>query len=83
LRESDPNLRPGMTARAFITTEQVSEVMTIPIAALFFEGGATFCYFDTGADILKRAVKVGRMNEDFVEITSGLTEGDKVSLVKP
>jgi len=83
LRESDPNLRPGMTARAFITTEQVSEVMTIPIAALFFEGGATFCYFDTGADILKRAVKVGRMNEDLVEITSGLTEGDKVSLVKP
>lgn len=83
LRESDPRLRPGMTARAFITTEHVRDVVAIPIAALFVEGGSTYSYSYDGKDFIRHTVKVGRMNEDLVEITSGLAEGDKVSLVKP
>lgn len=83
LRESDPRLLPGMTARAFITIEQVRDVITVPIAALFVEGGSTYCYFQDGKESLRRAIKAGRMNEDVVEITSGLAEGDRVSLVKP
>jgi HlyD family secretion protein len=83
LRESDPRLRPGMTARAFITVDQVSDAITIPIAALFVDAGSTYCYFRNGDGFLRRAIKTGRMNEDVVEITSGLTQGDRVSLIKP
>lgn len=83
LRESDPRLRPGMTARAFITVDQVKNTLAIPVSALFDDEGSTYCYIKKGADIFRRNIKIARMNEDLVEITEGLSEGDRVSLIRP
>jgi HlyD family secretion protein len=83
LRESDPRLRPGMTARAFITVDQVNNSLAIPISALFDDEGSTYCYFKKGSDLLRRNIKIARMNEDLVEVTEGLSEGDRVSLIRP
>ena len=83
LKDSDPRLRPGMTARVSIVTEQVKNALTIPIPALFSEDGRKFCYVFDGKKFIKETVKIGRMNDDVAEIVSGLTEGWKVSLVRP
>jgi HlyD family secretion protein len=83
LRDGDPRLRPGMTARAFITVDQVKDSLAIPISALFDDEGATYCYLKKGSDLLRRNIKVARMNEDLVEVTQGLSEGDRVSLIRP
>ncbi len=37
----------------------------------------------TGHSFRKAEVSLGKQNEDFAEIVSGLKNGDKVSLVKP
>lgn len=83
LRESDPRLRPGMTARAFITVDQVKNALAIPVSALFDDEGSPYCYLKKGSDLLRRNIKVARMNEEMVEVTEGLSEGDRVSLIRP
>jgi HlyD family secretion protein len=79
----DIRLRPGMTARVYIHTDAVKNVLTVPIHAVFNEGGQKVCYIYKGSDLIKRDVKVGRQNEDVIEIVSGLNTGDRISLIKP
>jgi multidrug efflux pump subunit AcrA (membrane-fusion protein) len=57
--------------------------LTVPIQAVFNEGGQKYCYVYKGGDFRKRDVKIGRQNEDVTEIVSGLRSGDKISLVRP
>lgn len=83
LRGEDVRLRPGMTARIFIHADAVKNVLTVPIHAVFDEGGQKVCYLLTGGVFARKAVKVGRQNEDVIEILSGLNNGDRVSLIKP
>ena len=79
----DVRLRPGMTARVYIHTDAVKNVLTVPTYAVFNEGGQKFCYVYQGGGLIKRDVKVGRQNEDVIEIVSGLSNGDRISLIKP
>jgi HlyD family secretion protein len=79
----DVRLRPGMTARVYIHTAAVKNVLTVPTYAVFNEGGQKVCYIYNGSDLIKRDVKVGRQNEDVIEIVSGLSNGDRISLIKP
>ena len=83
LAGEDARLRPGMTARVSILTEQVNNVLSIPVHAIFNERGEKYCYQWLGKDFKKVPIVIGRLNEDVVEIRSGLEEGDQVSLVEP
>ena len=83
LKGEDPRLRPGMTARVFIIVSRVKDALTIPLTGLFTEGGKTHCYVHDGFRFQDRPVTVGQMNEEVAQITSGLNEGESVSLVKP
>lgn len=79
----DSRLRPGMTARMSVLTDNVKNVSSVPIPAIFNEKGKKYCYLHTEHSFRKVAVSLGRQNEDFVEILSGLKEGEKICLVKP
>jgi HlyD family secretion protein len=79
----DSRLRPGMTARIYTRTDTIKNVLTVPIQAVFNEGGQKYCYVYMGGDFRKSDVKIGRQNEDVTEIISGLRSGDKISLVRP
>ena len=84
LEGQDDRMRPGMTARVSILSEALeTSVLTVPIQAVFRNGGETFCYRQGLNGLDKVAVQLGRENEDLVEILSGLETGDKVSLVRP
>jgi HlyD family secretion protein len=83
MRGEDVRLRPGMTARVYIHTDAVKDVLTVPIHAVFNEGGRKICYLHKGGNLTKMDVTVGRQNEDVIEIVSGLNNGDRVSLIKP
>lgn len=77
------NLKPGMSASAAITVEEIDDVLVVPNWAIRLNR-------DTGEAfvLLKRAdgtieevvVETGLRNEQFSEITSGLNEGDVVVL---
>ena len=89
----DGKLLPGMTANVEIITGQKQNVTRVPTTTLRFRPRAADLpkdkalpaaqpiVFVAGTDRFKparRAVKLGLQGEDFVEITKGLTPGDKV-----
>lgn len=80
----DQRLRPGMTARVLINSEKESNVLLLPVQALYERNGEkAFCYLPDRSGLKKIAVLTGRKNEMLVEIVSGLQEGDLVSLLPP
>jgi len=83
LKTEDPRLRPGMTARVTVASDQVRDALCVPIQAVFDENGAKYCYRLNGKSLQKVSVSIGKQNEDMVEIISGLQKGDQVSLVRP
>jgi macrolide-specific efflux system membrane fusion protein len=72
-------LRVGMTAQASITTESRSDVLAAPVTALVEREGATFVQV-LGADgtIAFVEVTVGIQGGYWIEITSGLSGGERV-----
>ncbi len=83
LEGGDKRLRPGMTARTTILTDEVRNALALPVQAVFEQDGKRFVYRQEGRRFRRVPVTVGRHNEDFVEILSGLAAGDRVSLFKP
>ncbi len=81
--DSDSVLRPGMTARSRILVDRVVHALVVPVSAIFTDNGATFCYRRIGDSFRRCRVKLGRQNEDVVEVCSGLHRGERVALVKP
>ncbi len=77
-------LRPGMTARIAVDSENATDILLVPAHAVFNDDSQTVCYhLAQGGKFRKKTVVVGRQNEDLVEIVSGLEKGDWVSLLKP
>jgi HlyD family secretion protein len=84
LQQEDKRLRPGMTCRVSIISQQVKQAVTVPTQALFADADGDICYVQGGwGGYEKRKVRVGAQNEDLVEILEGLKVGEKVSLVRP
>ena len=84
------DLNPGMNVSADIIVERSENVLCVPAAAVnsdgtvlvagegaFAEDGVTIA---DPSKIESRPVTLGRGNQDFVEITSGLEEGETVLL---
>ena len=76
-------LRAGMVAEATISTSQKVTALLIPAAAVLHDGGvdgATIVYTVDGAGSRAHARRVttGAARGDSLEITSGLTSGDRI-----
>lgn len=74
------SLRPGMTAEVEILVTHLKDVVSVPVAALFERAGQTFCCVKKGAKVETRPVTLGWSNEKFVEVKTGLAEGELVVL---
>ena len=80
LDSSPRGLRPEMTAEAEIDVERRSNVLSVPVEAVAFEGGKDYCYVSTEGVLHRRQVTLGESNSELLEVTSGLEEGDEVAL---
>ena len=75
-------IRDGMSAKAEIIVDQLENVLTIPVQAVAFANGQKVCYvIDEKGALSTHPVEVGSFNNNFIEIKSGLVEGEKISLV--
>jgi len=83
LTTTDSDLRPGMTSRVSILADRVENVLILPVHAIFENLDQEFCFLYQNGIYKKIVVETGRENEDFVEIISGIHEGDWVSTVEP
>ena len=76
-------VKPGMSAKVEIVVDRLDDVVQIPVQAVVSEGTQQVCYIDTGYKTEKRVVTTGQFNDEFIEIVSGLKEGEKVLLRPP
>jgi len=83
LDEDVEDLKPGMTADTEIQLDRLTDVLSVPVAAVFTEQEMTYCCRVRDGQVERIEVKIGQMNETRVRILSGLEEGDKVLLTPP
>jgi multidrug efflux pump subunit AcrA (membrane-fusion protein) len=81
LDETDTErMRPGMRFRGEVVAERIADTLLLPVDSVRADGGKprvarrTF----TGVDWIP--VELGRRNDRFVEVLSGVKEGDEVAL---
>ncbi|HBC86821.1 MAG TPA: hypothetical protein DCZ94_07700 [Lentisphaeria bacterium] len=83
LNEQNPSLVSGMSVHLEIITQILKNVMSVPIESVFEEDGKYFVYLRVGDKPKVANVNLGVSNDNFVHITSGLSEGDVVYLYRP
>ena len=80
---SNVEIREGMTATVSLIVEQATNVLLVPYTAISTENGQSYVQVVTAAGTLeKRAIKTGITDYTNTEVTSGLTEGEKINLAK-
>ena len=74
-------LRPGMNAELRIIVQQRSEdVLQIPVQAAMNMVGKYFVYVLEPSGGVRRELKIGDSNDEFMEVLDGVKEGEKVIL---
>jgi HlyD family secretion protein len=74
-------VRAGMTADVEIVTASQEDALIVPLRAVHTEGEQAYVYRLVGGLTEQVEVALGMMTETEVEITSGMAEGDVVSVV--
>ena len=82
IKESEPRLRPGMTARVEIEVEERKRALYVPLEAVFEKDGRSVVYL-AGRRPVAREVVLGPSNADFAVIEKGLVRGERVLLRDP
>jgi RND family efflux transporter MFP subunit len=79
----DDRLRPGMSASTEIIIERSPNTLLIPSRASFAKDGKPAVFVQKGKDFTARNIEVGKQNDEDIVVTSGLQEGDVVTLENP
>lgn len=84
LDPTDVDLMGGLTATADISVTSVKDVLLVPLTAVTTTGNTTtVTYLDPATGKTEvRKVTIGGQSTQFIQIVSGLKEGDKVVLVE-
>jgi len=82
INATDEALKTGMTADVEVIIDELHDVLYVPIQSVITAEEKKVCYV-MGSRVEKREVETGLFNDNFVEIKSGLTEGEKVLLNPP
>ena len=83
ISDEDQRLRPGMTARVEIRCAEVRQALSVPIQAVFSEEGRKYCFVSEKGCFARRDVTTGLQNEDWMQVTGGIREGEQVALSHP
>jgi hypothetical protein len=82
LLDSDPRLRPAMTALLTIEGETRKDALSIPRQALFQKNGKPIVYVKNAGNFDERAITIEGETESRAAVI-GLKEGDLVAMVDP
>jgi hypothetical protein len=75
-----PALKPGVSARVEIIVTNLPKVLSVPIQTVARDKGEYVCFIQRGSKVIPAPVKTGLSNDRFIQIISGLEEGDRVLL---
>jgi multidrug resistance efflux pump len=76
-------LRPGMKFRGHIETQRIPNVVQVPAEAVFVTPDGPVAYRETTGGLTRVRLELGRRSTETIEVTSGLSPGDRVSRVDP
>lgn len=83
LNETDKNLLPGLTVSCRIILDKIDDVLYIPLDALQIEEDKSYVYKKKGNSFNKVEIETGKSNTDYIIVSNGLKENDKIALVNP
>ncbi|MBS0266789.1 MAG: HlyD family efflux transporter periplasmic adaptor subunit [Planctomycetes bacterium] len=76
--EKVSQLKPGMTAEIEILIDRLTDVLQAPVQSFVERGGRHFVWVMADGKVTRKEVKVGKPNDQFMEIVDGLKEGEKL-----
>ncbi len=76
-------LRPGMSAQVEILVASLADVVYVPVQAVSYFGSDQVVYVSRGGSVERRVIEVGDFSDSFIEVVSGLEEGEEVLLLPP
>jgi HlyD family secretion protein len=69
---------PFMSASVVIDTGRIENALVIPVEAVSAGNGQQFCYVVASRELHRRPITTRRSTTELVEITGGLSEGERV-----
>jgi HlyD family secretion protein len=81
LFEDEPeNMRRGQTLQVKLTLGDNADAILIPNGSFYQETGGNWIFVVSadGTEAIRRSVRLGRRNTDFIEVLDGLEPGEKV-----
>jgi HlyD family secretion protein len=76
-------LRPGMSAEVEILVDRLQDVVYVPLQAVSYFDDKRVVYVNRGGQPEMREVEIGTFSDSFIEIRSGLQDGEEVLLLAP
>ncbi len=71
-------LASGISVKVTAKTQEASDVITVPYDAVYFKGGDTYIFVKEGDTAIRRAITVGLMDDEKVEVVDGLGVDDEI-----
>ena len=74
----DKALLPGVYGKVTLVSDQTTDVITVPVNALVGNEGDYSVFINDNGTAKKTKVAIGETNDNNVEITSGINDGDQI-----
>lgn len=78
LDQTDAPVSPGDSANITILIETVTDVLAVPVQAIYPRGSRSFVFVQRGRELEPVQIEIGRTSVRYVEVVSGLQAGDRV-----
>jgi len=82
-KEGAVEMRPGMSCAIEILVEEIADTVFVPVQSIFRRGKTNLAFVERAGASEEREVQIGRYNDRWVQVLSGLTEGEVVLLAPP
>ena len=79
--EGDTRLKNGMSATATILMEEKEDALLIPVDAIETIDGEKYVQVADGSETWQRKITLGLVNDEYAEVTEGLSEGEQVVVI--
>ena len=80
---SAAEMRPGMSCAIEILVDEIADTLFVPVQSVFRRGKTNLAFVERSGGPKERVVEVGRYNDRWVQVLSGLAEGEVVLLAPP
>ena len=80
--ENGEALSAGSTVKIYVVSDHVEGAVTVPVDAVYYEGGDAYLYVaedgSEGSVVHKVPVETGLFDDEWIEILSGIGMGEQV-----